>query len=80
MSPEQMGFSSDGAVLGDAGTLGQDQCHRKQRKVLRHDRWLKSEDRRTSGAEKLSDVLRGLSRVDDIQQEGQTKIEQTTHF
>lgn len=30
MSPEQMGFSGDGDVLGGGGTQGQDQCHRKK--------------------------------------------------
>lgn len=52
----------------------------KKGRVLRHGRWLKREDRRTSGAQKLSDVLRGMGGVDHIQPEDQPKIEQATHF
>ena len=46
--------------LGDRGTLGQDQCRRRNREGARHGRWLGSEARRASVLEELSEVIRGV--------------------
>lgn len=46
--------------LGDRGSLGQDQCCRRNREGARHGRWLRSEARRASALEELSEVIRGV--------------------
>lgn len=59
--------------LGDRGSLGQDQCRRRNREGARHGRWLGSEARRASALEELSEVIRHMCVVDPIQQ-GALKI------